>query len=285
MVVIEELLFELEKRLEENGIKKKDIDKYMYVYILELEELKRLLSIDWNDRIILENLIKSFSCDSENEDERIECLKYVSDNTDIRVDEAKILACTDIIKKINLFKGDKDCLFEIINKIMNAKTEEGMKVASYVTKDILEYLNEEDYAEETLRRLRIRLSEIVGFITRFDEVYKVNAAKEIVDIYPKEKLGNLCMLLALMDSAKDEKHVHAIIDVSRKKGMRSANLDLVASLKSLKMNDEKLEELYQILSYADQVSLEDLSLDLDNMTEDEENKLKSGIQRKKNFLV
>ena len=60
MDTIEELLFQLDNKVSENKIKTNKIDKYIYIYALEPDELKELVSINWNDGIILEGLIKAF---------------------------------------------------------------------------------------------------------------------------------------------------------------------------------------------------------------------------------
>ena len=72
MVLIEEILFNLKERLNNNNINLKDIDNYMDVYSLDVEDLERLLDINWNDKIILKNLIKVFSSNDEYKQDKIE---------------------------------------------------------------------------------------------------------------------------------------------------------------------------------------------------------------------
>ena len=123
MDTIEELLFQLDNKVSENKIKTNKIDKYIYIYALEPDELKELVSINWNDGIILEGLIKAFSSNSKYKKDKIALLAYVSDNTDIKNDEAKISSCASVIKCIDDFRGDIKCLTEIVEKIVNSKTD------------------------------------------------------------------------------------------------------------------------------------------------------------------
>ena len=48
MVRIEELYGEIENRLKENGISKHNIDKYMYLYSLEIDDLVKIEMIRLN---------------------------------------------------------------------------------------------------------------------------------------------------------------------------------------------------------------------------------------------
>ena len=254
MDTIEELLFQLDNKVSENKIKTNKIDKYIYIYALEPDELKELVSINWNDGIILEGLIKAFSSNSKYKKDKIALLAYVSDNTDIKNDEAKILSCASVIKCIDDFRGDIKCLTEIVEKIVNSKTDEGARTAKYIVKEFIDFLNEEDYSEETMRNLRIRLSEIVGFVTRAEEEYKIKAIKEVVDVYPKEKVGTTCGLVYGIAQTKNKAQSDAIVDIVNSKDMESKGLVLKASLYASKLEEDDLVRMNQFIYSANNMS-------------------------------
>lgn len=259
MVLIEELLFDLEDRLNENNIKSKDIDKFFYVYGLDVKELKKLFAINWNDGIILENLIKTFSSDNKYKDDKIDLLTLVSDATDIENDREKILACTSIINGIEDFKGDIKSLTEIVNKVMNSKTKEGAILSKKIVRNILGFINEEGYSEKDLFALRVRLSEIVGFVTREEETYKIEATDKIIESYPKNNLGVLCGIVYSIMSSENNNQTSAIIDVANNKKAREEGLTLKMCLTASKLNKESLLELYQILDFSSEMSNQELN--------------------------
>lgn len=254
MDTIEELLFQLDNKVSENKIKTNKIDKYIYIYALEPDELKELVSINWNDGIILEGLIKAFSSNSKYKKDKIALLAYVSDNTDIKNDEAKISSCASVIKCIDDFRGDIKCLTEIVEKIVNSKTDEGARTAKYIVKEFIDFLNEEDYSEETMRNLRIRLSEIVGFVTRAEEEYKIKAIKEVVDVYPKEKVGTTCGLVYGIAQTENKAQSDAIVDIVNSKDMESKGLVLKASLYASKLEEDDLVRMNQFIYSANNMS-------------------------------
>ena len=254
MSTIEDLLFQLDNKVSENKIKTNKIDKYIYIYALEPDELKELVSIDWNDGIILEGLIKAFSSNSKYKKDKIALLAYVSDNTDIKNDEAKISSCASVIKCIDDFRGDIKCLTEIVEKIVNSKTDEGARTAKYIVKEFIDFLNEEDYSEETMRNLRIRLSEIVGFVTRAEEEYKIKAIKEVVDVYPKEKVGTTCGLVYGIAQTENKAQSDAIVDIVNSKDMESKGLVLKASLYASKLEEDDLVRMNQFIYSANNMS-------------------------------
>ncbi|MGM9878765.1 MAG: hypothetical protein ACI31R_01930 [Bacilli bacterium] len=263
MVLIEELLFDLEDRLNKNKINSKDIDKFLYVYGLEEKELKSLLDINWNDKIILENLIKTFSSNNEYKKDKIELLTLVSDNTDIKKDKEKILACTSIINNIEFFQDDKQRLTEIVNKLINSKTEEGAIVSKKLARDILEFINEEDYDEQTMYGLRIRLAEIIGFITRTEEKDKIVIADKVAETYPKDKLGTLCGIVCSIMKAENKNQTSTIVDIANNKEINKKGLALKASLIATKLSDEKLLELYQVLDCSGEMTESELNDELE----------------------
>lgn len=254
MSTIEDLLFQLDNKVSENKIKTNKIDKYIYIYALEPDELKELVSINWNDGIILEGLIKAFSSNSKYKKDKIALLAYVSDNTDIKNDEAKISSCASVIKCIDDFRGDIKCLTEIVEKIVNSKTDEGARTAKYIVKEFIDFLNEEDYSEETMRNLRIRLSEIVGFVTRAEEEYKIKAIKEVVDVYPKEKVGTTCGLVYGIAQTENKAQSDAIVDIVNSKDMESKGLVLKASLYASKLEEDDLVRMNQFIYSANNMS-------------------------------
>lgn len=259
MVLIEELLFDLEDRLNENNIKSKDIDKFFYVYGLDVKELKKLLAINWNDGIILENLIKTFSSDNKYKDDKIDLLTLVSDATDIENDREKILACTSIINGIEDFKGDIKSLTEIVNKVVNSKTKEGAILSKKIVRNILGFINEEGYSEKDLFALRVRLSEIVGFVTREEETYKIEATDKIIESYPKNNLGVLCGIVYSIMRSENNNQTSAIIDVANNRKAREKGLTLKMCLTASKLNKESLLELYQILDFSSEMSNQELN--------------------------
>lgn len=271
MVLIEELLFDLEDRLNENNIKSKDIDKFLYIYGLDVKELKELLAINWNDGIILENLIKTFSSDNKYKKDKIELLTLVSDNTDIENDKEKILACTSIINGIGDFKGDIKSLREIVNKVLFSKTEEGAILSKKIVRDILEFINEEGYSEKDLPALRVRLSEIIGFVTREEEIYKIEAADKVIESYPKDKLGVLCGIVATIMSAENNNQTSAIIDVSDNKEVREKGLTFKMCLTASKLNEESLLELYQVLDFSSEMSDQELNDEIEYIIKKDRN--------------
>lgn len=270
MVLIEDILFNLKERLNNNNINLKDIDNYMDVYSLDVEDLERLLDINWNDKIILKNLIKAFSSNDEYKQDKIELLTFVSDKLDIKNDKEKILACASIINSIESFKDDKDCLKRIVNKFTNSKTEQGALVSKKIARDVLEFINELDCDERAKFGLRVRLSEIIGFITREEEKYKIDAMEQVSKIYPKNKLGELGGIFYSISKSENSNQTSTIIDIANNKGLQQKKLTLKACLCSSKLSDEKLLDLYQVLDCSNEMSEAELNDEIEYIMSKEE---------------
>ena len=281
MVLIEELLFNLKERLNSNNINSKEIDNYMDVYSLDAKELKKLLDINWNDKIILKNLIKAFSSNDEYKQDKIELLTLVSDKLDKEKDKQKILACTSIINSIESFQDDKDCLTRIVNKFINSKTEQGALVSKKIARDILEFINELDYNERAKFGLRLRMSEIIGFITREEEKYKIDAMEQVSQIYPKNKLGELGGILYSISQSENDNQTSAIIDIVNNKGLQQKKLTLKACLCSSKLSDEKLLEIYQVLDCSNEMSEVEIDDEIEYIMAKEEMKKQRKISANK----
>lgn len=267
----EELLTKLDERLKKNKIKKREVIAYYYIYAMKPEELEKLLSLDWDNKIILGYLIKSFSSDEKYQDEKIELLEKLSRDTDIKYDKPKIEAAGMLINNISLFRKDTYILELIIGMIKRSKTNLGATESARITRELLEYLNE-NLEGEPLREkdITVRLAEIVGFITRMEDEYKVRAASSVVYYYPNEKIGTMCGLIALLNNAENEKQASMIVDIAADKDIYKAGLELEAANKAVKSDDESLEEIAEILSYADIVTKDDLRADIASVKTKEE---------------
>lgn len=267
----EELLTKLDERLRKNKIKKREVMAYYYIYAMKPEELEKLLSLDWDNKIILGYLIKSFSSDEKYQDEKIELLEKLSRDTDIKYDKPKIEAAGMLINNISLFRKDTYILELIIGMIKRSKTNLGATESARITRELLEYLNE-NLEGEPLREkdITVRLAEIVGFITRMEDEYKVRAASSIAYYYPNEKIGTMCGLIALLNNAENEKQASMIVDIAASKDIYKAGLELEAANKAVKSDDESLEEIAEILSYADIVTKDDLRADIASVKTKEE---------------
>lgn len=267
----EELLTRLDERLKKNKIKKREVMAYYYIYAMKPEELEKLLSLDWDNKIILGYLIKSFSSDEKYQDEKIELLEKLSRDTDIKYDKPKIEAAGMLINNISLFRKDTYILELIIGMIERSKTNLGATESARITRELLEYLNE-NLEGEPLREkdITVRLAEIVGFITRMEDEYKVRAASSIAYYYPNEKIGTMCGLIALLNNAENEKQASMIIDIAANKDIYKAGLELEAANKAVKSDDESLEEIAEILSYADIVTKDDIRADIASVKTKEE---------------
>ncbi len=267
----EELLTKLDERLRKNKIKKREVMAYYYIYAMKPEELEKLLSLDWDNKIILGYLIKSFSSDEKYQDEKIELLEKLSRDTDIKYDKPKIEAAGMLINNISLFRKDTYILELIIGMIKRSKTNLGATESARITRELLEYLNE-NLEGEPLREkdITVRLAEIVGFITRMEDEYKVRAASSIAYYYPNEKIGTMCGLIALLNNAENEKQASMIVDIAASKDIYKAGLELEAANKAVKSDDESLEEIAEILSYADIVTKDDIRADIASVKTKEE---------------
>ena len=267
----EELLTKLDERLRKNKIKKREVMAYYYIYAMKPEELEKLLSLDWDNKIILGYLIKSFSSDEKYQDKKIELLEKLSRDTDIKYDKPKIEAAGMLINNISLFRKDTYILELIIGMIKKLKTNLGATESARITRELLEYLNE-NLEGEPLREkdITVRLAEIVGFITRMEDEYKVRAASSIAYYYPNEKIGTMCGLIALLNNAENEKQASMIVDIAADKDIYKACLELEAANKAVKSDDESLEEIAEILSYADIVTKDDLRADIASVKTKEE---------------
>lgn len=267
----EELLTKLDERLRKNKIKKREVIAYYYIYAMKPEELEKLLSLDWDNKIILGYLIKSFSSDEKYQDEKIELLEKLSRDTDIKYDKPKIEAAGMLINNISLFRKDTYILELIIGMIKRSKTNLGATESARITRELLEYLNE-NLEGEPLREkyITVRLAEIVGFITRMEDEYKVRAASSIAYYYPNEKIGTMCGLIALLNNAENEKQASMIVDIAASKDIYKAGLELEAANKAVKSDDESLEEIAEILSYADIVTKDDIRADIASVKTKEE---------------
>lgn len=267
----EELLTKLDERLRKNKIKKREVMAYYYIYAMKPEELEKLLSLDWDNKIILGYLIKSFSSDEKYQDEKIELLEKLSRDTDIKYDKPKIEAAGMLINNISLFRKDTYILELIIGMIKRSKTNLGATESARITRELLEYLNE-NLEGEPLREkdITVRLAEIVGFITRMEDEYKVRAASSIAYYYPNEKIGTMCGLIAVLNNAENEKQASMIVDIAASKDIYKAGLELEAANKAVKSDDESLEEIAEILSYADIVTKDDIRADIGSVKTKEE---------------
>lgn len=267
----EELLTKLDERLKKNKIKKREVIAYYYIYAMKPEELEKLLSLDWDNKIILGYLIKSFSSDEKYQDKKIELLEKLSRDTDIKYDKPKIEAAGMLINNISLFRKDTYILELIIGMIKRSKTNLGATESARITRELLEYLNE-NLEGEPLREkdITVRLAEIVGFITRMEDEYKVRAASSVVYYYPNEKIGTMCGLIALLNNAENEKQASMIVDIAASKDIYKAGLELEAANKAVKSDDESLEEIAEILSYADIVTKDDIRADIASVKTKEE---------------
>lgn len=267
----EELLTKLDERLKKNKIKKREVIAYYYIYAMKPEELEKLLSLDWDNKIILGYLIKSFSSDEKYQDKKIELLEKLSRDTDIKYDKPKIEAAGMLINNISLFRKDTYILELIIGMIKRSKTNLGATESARITRELLEYLNE-NLEGEPLREkdITVRLAEIVGFITRMEDEYKVRAASSIAYYYPNEKIGTMCGLIALLNNAENEKQASMIVDIAASNDIYKAGLELEAANKAVKSDDESLEEIAEILSYADIVTKDDIRADIASVKTKEE---------------
>ena len=268
MVRIEELYGEIENRLKENGISKHNIDKYMYLYGLEIDDLEKILAIDWNDEIIFEHLIKTYASTSKNRDDKAKLLEYISDNTDINKDRQKIISSSNIVNEMDEFKDDYDNIFLIIRMVLASKTNDGAAGALTVTKKVLDYLREEENTNEMNKLLRCRLVEIIGFMTRTEDSYKASAITDMIESKSDLNLGVLCGLSSIISRATDEKQVSTIIDISNNKGVKDKSLELIMANKAINCNIYSLPSLYEILSYSDEVNRNDLILDIDQIKDE-----------------
>lgn len=261
----ENLLVQLEDRLKEKNIKKGEVSKYLLLYGFEPSDLERLLSVNWDNAIILNHLITTISFDNEYRDKKVELLEHISDNTDIKYDKDKIKSLTSLVKNIDLFSSDLDMLDIIVNMVLKAKTELGAVSSVEVTNKLLEYFSEDD--QKVDRGTLLRMVEIVGFMTREEEIYKVEAAKEITKNYSKNKIGSMCGLVAIMDVAKNKDQAQMVVDISKNKGICNHGLELEAAIKAVKTDINGLEELSEVLSYSNLVAEDDLRDDINAIKE------------------
>ncbi len=261
----ENLLVQLEDRIKEKNIKKGEVSKYLLLYGFEPSDLERLLSVNWDNAIILNHLITAISFDNEYRDKKVELLERISDNTDIKHDKDKIKSLTSLVKNIDLFSSDLDMLDIIVNMVLKAKTELGAVSSVEVTNKLLEYLSEDD--QKVDKGTLLRMVEIVGFMTREEEIYKVEAAKEITENYSKNKIGSMCGLVAIMDVANNKDQAQMVVDISKNKGICNHGLELEAAIKAVKTDINGLEELSEVLSYSNLVAEDDLRDDINAIKE------------------
>lgn len=264
MSCYEDLLLQLENKLKDNNIKKKDVKDYIYLYGLNQEDLKKLLSTSFDNEIILSKLIKVLSIDNKYQDKEVQLLEKVSLDTDIKYDREKIVSLTSIINQISLFGDNVDLLETILDMGLRSKTKEASIEISKVVKDIMEYLSE-DESIEIDRGLIIRLVEIIGFMTRTNDVYKVKASSDIVNNYPKDKIGSMCGLIAIMNKSSNKFQAEMIVDIAKNKGIRNHGLELDVAEVASKANISSLEEVSEILSYSDIVTEDDLKDDINDV--------------------
>ena len=147
--------------------------------------------------------------------------------------------------------------------IKRSKTNLGAKESARITRELLEYLNENLEGEPLKEKdITVRLAEIVGFITRMEDEYKVREASNIAYYYPNEKIGTMCGLIAVLNNAENEKQASMVVDIAANRNIYKAGLELEAANKAVKSDDESLEEIAEILSYADIVTKDDLRADI-----------------------
>ena len=241
MPEIADLLTQLDKRLKENNIRKKDIDKYMYIYLFDEEDLERLLSLEWDNPIVLSSLIKAISSTSKNKEKKIALLEEIIDKTDIRYDREKVLAATKVVNGIDMFREDTDMASLITGMILNSKTDEGARAAASVTRDVLEYYEEKLHDKEHKEGdITIRLASIVGFITRAEDVYKVNAFYDITRRYSKDKLGVMCGLVSIANMATNKEDANMVVDIDSNKDIISSKYELEAANEVVKSGRQRV---------------------------------------------
>lgn len=262
------------------NIKAKNIKDFSIIYMLEVNDLDKLLSINWDNQLILESLIKTLFTTSKIKNKKLDYLKYVSGNTNIEDDEEKIKACIYTINRVDLFDYDYEKINLILNSIINSKTEKGAQTAKEIIKNNLEYI-EEYYDEKTVKSIRKWIVKIIELITLSDNEEAINTTEEVLKNSPKEKMDISYGIIKNTMKTTDKKQLGAILDITRNKGIRSKNLELITSSVAATANDIEIEKLYEIISYSDYVTKDDLLIDLDSIVKETSVKDCNSYQRKK----
>ena len=267
-------------RMKKYNIKAKNIKDFSIIYMLEVNDLDKLLSINWDNQLILESLIKTLFTTSKIKNKKLDYLKYVSGNTNIEDDEEKIKACIYTINRVDLFDYDYEKINLILNSIINSKTEKGAQIAKGIIRNNLEYI-EEYYDEKTVKSIRKWIIKIIELITLSDNEEAINTTEEVLKNSPKEKMDISYGIIKNTMKTTDKKQLGAILDITRNKGIRSKNLELITSSVAATANDIEIEKLYEIISYSDYVTKDDLLIDLDSIVKETSVKDCNSYQRKK----
>lgn len=262
------------------NIKAKNIKDFSIIYMLEVNDLDKLLSINWDNQLILESLIKTLFTTSKIKNKKLDYLKYVSGNTNIEDDEEKIKACIYTINRVDLFDYDYEKINLILNSIINSKTEKGAQIAKEIIKNNLEYI-EDYYDEKTVKSIRKWIIKIIELITLSDNEEAINTTEEVLKNSPKEKMDISYGIIKNTMKTTDKKQLGAILDITRNKGIRSKNLELITSSVAATANDIEIEKLYEIINYSDYVTKDDLLIDLDSIVKETSVKDCNSYQRKK----
>ena len=262
------------------NIKAKNIKDFSIIYMLEVNDLDKLLSINWDNQLILESLIKTLFTTSKIKNKKLDYLKYVSGNTNIEDDEEKIKACIYTINRVDLFEYDYEKINLILNSIINSKTEKGAQIAKEIIKNNLEYI-EDYYDEKTVKSIRKWIIKIIELITLSDNEEAINTTEEVLKNSPKEKMDISYGIIKNTMKTTDKKQLGAILDITRNKGIRSKNLELITSSVAATANDIEIEKLYEIINYSDYVTKDDLLIDLDSIVKETSVKDCNSYQRKK----
>lgn len=267
-------------RMKKYNIKAKNIKDFSIIYMLEVTDLDKLLSINWDNQLILESLIKTLFTTSKIKNKKLDYLKYISSNTNIEDDEEKIKTCIYTINRVDLFDYDYEKINLILNSIINSKTEKGAQIAKEIIKNNLEYI-EDDYDEKTVKSIRKWIIKIIELITLSDNEEAINTTEEVLKNCPKEKMDISYGIIKNTMKTTDKKQLGAILDITRNKGIRSKNLELITSSVAATANDIEIEKLYEIISYSDYVTKDDLLIDLDSIVKETSVKDCNSYQRKK----
>lgn len=267
-------------RMKKYNIKAKNIKDFSIIYMLEVNDLDKLLSINWDNELILESLIKTLFTTSKIKNKKLYYLKYVSNNTNIEDDEEKIKACIYTINRVDLFDYDYEKINLILNNIINSKTEKGAQITKEIIKKNLEYI-EDDYDGKTVESIRKWIIKIIELITLSDNEEAINTTEEVLKNCPKEKMDISYGIIKNAMKTTDKKQLGAILDITRNKGLRTKKLELITSSVAATANDMEIEKLYEIIGYSDYVTKDDLLIDLNSIIRETSVKACNSYQRKK----
>lgn len=278
--MIERLLFDIEEKLKNEGLDKKKVNNYSDIYSLDIEDLQKLVEMEWTNENVLSSMIKTFGIeDKQLKNDKLKLLKWVNSNLD-KEETLKINSCLKVINHLEEFKNDYSCAEGMVIKFAHSKTDEGVKLACATSLSLLENLNEEDYSEELMNIARTRISEIIGFITRTEEEFKINDMKNLIEVGPTDKLGVLCALIITIVSSKNEKQTSAIVDIVKNKDIYNNDLTLMAASFASHSSDEDLNKIYQLLGYTKNLENLELNNELEEIISDSIEQSIKPVQRK-----